>query len=127
MKANDIIDALAEGLLDVPDMVFVFTATGKYLFANNAAAQWLGVERNDLIGYHWSELGFPAEVMGPFTDKISEVAARDQSDWFQMTGSAERGSRAFDISLTPLHTHDGGVMAVLVITRDVTRYLKPAE
>lgn len=124
MKPYDVIDALSEGLLDVPDLVFAFTAAGKYLFVNNAAATWLGFERDALIGYHWSELGFPESVMAPFTAKIAEVAATDTPQWFQLQGSPERGDRVFDISLTPLHTLDGGVMAVLVISRDVTDYIR---
>lgn len=124
MNANDVIDALSEGLLDVPDLVFAFTPGGKYLFVNNAAANWLGFERGDLIGYHWSELGFPESVMAPFTEKIAEIAATNTPQWFQLQGSPERGSRIFDISLTPLHTLDGGVMAVLVISRDVTDYIR---
>ncbi len=124
MNPNDVLDALSEGLIDVPDLVFAFTPGGKYLFANTAAAKWLGFERDELIGYHWRELGFPERVMEPFMAKVAEVAQTDEPQWHQMVGSERVGNAVLDVSLTPLHTNDGGVMAVLVILRDVTEYVR---
>ena len=65
------IDVLPEILMDVPDLVFAYTCDGRYLFVNTAAATFLGVKAMDVIGMHWRELGFPAEVMQPLVAHVA--------------------------------------------------------
>lgn len=122
MNPSDVIDALATGLNDVPDHVFAFTLEGRYLFVNLAAAEWLGHTQDEVIGYHWRELGFDPAVLEPLTAKIGEVAETGVAQWHDLYGSAKRGRPLLNISLTPLRCESGGVMGVLVIKRDVTRY-----
>lgn len=123
VNPSDVIDALATGLNDVPDHVFAFTPDGCYLFVNQAAAAWLGLAPEDVIGYHWRDLGFDPDVLEPLTEKLAEVAESGVAVWHDMHGSERRGRPMMNISLTPLRSESGGVMGVLVIKRDVTRYV----
>ncbi|MBC7266566.1 MAG: PAS domain-containing protein [Coriobacteriia bacterium] len=122
MRDYSPIDAVAEVLSDVPELVFVFTPDGRYLYVNNAAAGFLGDDPVDVIGRHWQELAYPAEVMEPLQAWIERAAADKRAYRHIHRSSPQRGSRWFDISLTPLCCEDGGVYGVLLIAHDVTEY-----
>ena len=116
------IDVLPEILMDVPDLVFAYTCDGRYLFVNAAAAAFLGVSAMDVIGMHWRDLGFPAEVMQPLVAHVALVASSGRPDYYRAFGSAEKGSRVFDMALTPMWSDEGNVLAVLAIAHDITEF-----
>ncbi len=116
------IDVLPEILMDVPDLVFAYTCDGRYLFVNAAAAAFLGVKAMDVIGMHWQDLGFPAEVMQPLVAHVASVASSGRPDYYRAFGSAEKGNRVFDMALTPLWSDEGNVLAVLAIAHDITEF-----
>lgn len=116
------IDMLSEILEDVPDLVFAFSREGRYLYVNKSGAEFLGVDPLDVIGYHWTELGFPEQVMGPLTESIAKVADTCRPDYYRLTPSPERGKKRLDISLTPLKCGQGEVFAVLLIAHDISEF-----
>lgn len=116
------IDVLEEILMDVPDLVFVYAEDGRYLFVNTAGGEFLGADPFEVIGYHWQDLGYPAEVMEPFTQTLAKVFESGRPMFYEIVSTPERGSRHLDISLTPLKCDDGIIAGVLAICRDVTRF-----
>lgn len=123
MKGRDALEALSDILGDVPDLVFAYTRDERYLFVNTAAARFLGAELLEVIAYHWRELGRSAAVMEPLTDRIKAVASSGVPEHCRVIGSPERGSRVFDMSLTPMQSPEGNVLAVLAIAHDITEIL----
>lgn len=122
------VDAIAEVLADVPDLVFVFTPDARYLYINNAAAEFLGDDPLDVIGSHWRDLAYPEEVMEPLQAWIERAAETRQSARYTLRSSKQRGSRLMDFSLTPLRGATGEVYAVLLIARDIDEYAsRPAD
>ena len=65
------LDTLPDILGDVPDPVFAYTADGRYLFINAAAAEFMDRAPLEVVGRHWQELGVPAEVMEPLTAQVA--------------------------------------------------------
>lgn len=123
MRDYSPIDAVSEVLSNVPELVFVFTPDGRYLYVNEAAAAFLGDDPIDVIGRHWQELAYPAEVMEPLQAWIERAAADKRSYRHVHRSSEQRGGRWFDVSLTPLCCEEGGVYGVLLIAHDISEYL----
>lgn len=122
MKDCSPIDMLSDILNDVPDLVFAYGLDERYLFVNRRAGEFLGDDPLDVIGFHWRDLGYPAEVMGRLMDRVAEVASSGAPIYYRLVTSAERGGRTLDMSLTPLRRDDGGVFAVLAIAHDVSEF-----
>lgn len=116
------IDVLPEILNDVPDLVFAYTADGRYLFINHAASRFLGAKPIDVIGRHWSELGYSAAVMGPLTERLDAVARTGRPEHHRVVTSPERGERVLDMALTPLWSEEGHVLAILAIAHDISEF-----
>ena len=113
---------LSDILNDVPDLVFAYGLDERYLFVNRRAGEFLGDDPLDVIGFHWRDLGYPAEVMERLMDRVAEVASSGTPIYYRLVTSAERGGRTLDMSLTPLRRDDGGVFAVLAIAHDVSEF-----
>jgi PAS domain S-box-containing protein len=119
------LDTLSEILGDVLDPVFAYTADGRYLFVNAAAAEFMDCAPLDVVGRHWQELGVPAEVMEPLTAQVAAVASTGRPQHYRFEATALRDLRVFDVSLSPLWTETHKVLAVLAIFHDVSEYFKP--
>jgi PAS domain S-box-containing protein len=125
MQGCSPLDVLSDILMDVPDIVFAYTHDGRYLFINTAAAEFLGANPIDVIGCHWRDLGYPAEVMEPLTQSVGSVAATGRPAYHRFRTSPMRGSRMLDMSLTPLWSEEGNVLAVLAIAHDISEFFPP--
>ena len=122
MKDCSPIDMLSDILDEIPDLVFAYGLDERYLFVNRRAGEFLGDDPLDVIGYHWRDLGYPAEVMEPLLGRVAEVAASGLAVHYRLTTSPQRGNRTLDMSLTPLRCEDGDVFAVLAIAHDVSEF-----
>lgn len=119
------VDVLPDILNDVPDLAFAYTDDGRFLFINTTAAQFLAVRPIDVIGKHWSDLGYSPEVFEPLIGRVAVVAGTGRSEHHRFTTTIRRGSRTFDMSLTPLWSEDGNVLAVLAIAHDISEFFRP--
>ena len=113
--------------MDVPDLVIAYTSDGRYLFLNRAASEFLHANPIDVIGRHWSDLGYSAEVMEPLCGHVAEVANTGEAEHHRFTATSRLGSRTFDMSLTPLWSDEGNVLAVLAIAHDISEFFRPAS
>jgi PAS domain S-box-containing protein len=121
------LDVLSLVLIDVPELVFAYTYDGRYLFVNKAAAEFMDVRPIDVIGRHWSDLGYAPEVMEPVTERLAAVAATGRAERKRFSASHRRGSRTFDMSLTPLWSDEGNELAVLAIAHDISEFFPSAR
>jgi len=123
MRECSPVDVLGDILMDVPDLVFAYGRDERYLFVNRAAAEFLKADDPfDVIGCHWRELGYPEQIMQPLIDRVAEVARTQQPVSYRFTSSPARGSRTFDMSMTPLYCDDGIPFAVLAIAHDISEF-----
>jgi len=118
------LDVLPDIFMNVPDLVFAYTHDGRYLFVNEAAAEFLNAEPMDVIGSHWHDLGYSAEVMLPLTMRVSSVASTGKPEHYRLTTTPEKGLRTLDMSLTPLWSDSGNVLAVLAIAHDISEFFR---
>jgi PAS domain S-box-containing protein len=119
------LDTLPDIFGDALDPVFAYTADGRYLFINAAAAEFMDLTPLEVVGRHWEELGIPAQVMGPLAAKVAVVASTGRSLHYRFEATALRDLRVFDISMSPLWSETRSVLAVLAIFHDVSEYFKP--
>lgn len=120
------LDVVPEILADIPDLVFVYACDGRYLYINAAASAFLDTDPLDVIGYHWRELGYSPDVMLPLTQRVATVAESGTPEHYRVTSSRERGLKTFDMSLTPLWSEEGRVLAVLAIAHDISEFFETA-
>ena len=125
MRECSPLDTLSDIFADVLDPVFAYTADGRYLFINAAAAAFMERAPLDVVGRHWQDLGVPAEVMEPLAAKVAVVASTGRSVHYRFEATALRDLRVFDVSLSPLWTETRSVLAVLAIFHDVSEYCRP--
>lgn len=118
------LDVLQDVFDEVPNIVIAFTDDGRYLYVNKVAARFLHTTPIDVIGRHWKEMGYPAHVMLPFTKRVEHVATTGEAEHYRATSSAERGNRVFDMSLTPIWSDEGHMLAVLAIAHDISEFFE---
>jgi PAS domain S-box-containing protein len=118
------LDTLSEIFADALDPVFAYTADGRYLFVNAAAAAFMDCAPLDVVGRHWQELRVPAEVMEPLAEKVAMVASTGRPQRYRFEATALRDLRVFDVSLSPLWSEERSVLAVLAIFHDVSEYFR---
>jgi PAS domain S-box-containing protein len=118
------LDTLSDIFADALDPVFAYTADGRYLFVNPAAAKFMDCASLDVVGRHWQDLKVPAEVMEPLAAKVALVASTGRSQHYRFEATALRDLRVFDVSLSPLWTEARSVLAVLAIFHDVSEYFR---
>ena len=119
------LDTLPDILGDVIDPVFAYTADGRYLFINAAAAAFMQRTSLEVVGRHWEELGVPAEVMEPLSNQVAVVASTGRPQHYRFEATALRDLRVFDVALSPLRSEQRSVLAVLAIFHEVTDYVRP--
>jgi hypothetical protein len=76
----------------------------------------------EVVGFHWNDFGFPPEIMVPLSRRVEEVAATGEAEHYRFVSSPMKGLRTFDMSLTPLWSEEGHVLAVLAIAHDVSEF-----
>ena len=103
-----------------PDQFYMYGRTGKYIYANLSAARALGLEQSDIVGRSWRELGFPPEIMEPVDEHREEVFATGESFWGETHFPVREGIRQYEYILSPIHSSDEGIEAVVTTVRDIT-------
>ncbi|HKJ22316.1 MAG TPA: PAS domain-containing protein, partial [Gammaproteobacteria bacterium] len=116
----------ATGLLDVilaasADHVYLFDQQGCYLYASPSACRALNRSAGDLIGHHWSEIGFPAEVMVQFDRNREQVMATGQSITAETMFPLPDKDAYFEYVLTPVRGESGDVEMVVCNAWDITQ------
>lgn len=102
------------------DHVCMYDRLGRYTYANRAFMQSLGLERTELYGKTWQQLGLPPETMKPLEAKCKAVFATGQSIAEEINLQTVSGIRDYEYILSPIRSTDGSVEAVVYTARDMT-------
>lgn len=103
------------------DHIYLYDAAGRYLYANPAGAEALGMKPADLMGRHWRQLGLPEEVMAPFEAHRHSVMTSGETVVAEILFPAAEGIRNYEYILTPVVGERGDVEAVVCNVRDITQ------
>lgn len=114
------IEVLNKFLLASSDQIYILNHQGQYLYASATTEAIFGIEPEAFVGKTWRDLGFPKEMMERFDQ---------QREWvfqFQKTISGKYqlltrlGQRDYEYILSPIHTANGDVDAVMATVHDIT-------
>ncbi len=113
--------SLLDGILSAsPDHIYLYDHAGRYLYASLAGAKALGLDRPEIAGKSWRELGFPSEIMEPFDLQRERVAATGVPATGEVRFPTVEGLRDYEYVLTPILEPNGRVEAVVATVRDIT-------
>ena len=103
-----------------PDLVYLCGRAGKFLFANASGAAVWGLDRSELIGRTWGDLGVPADAAAAFDAQRNKVLETRQPLSANVHLPTRSGPRWYEYTLTPIHDGTVDVAAVVFTLRDFT-------
>ncbi|MGQ4647786.1 PAS domain S-box protein [Lyngbya aestuarii] len=104
----------------VSDLVFVQDPLGRFTYINSPGAQTLGFEPNYFLGKTFVELGFPDSVTEWFTAKLQVVCSTKLATSGEMSVPTIQGIKDYEHIFSPVQRTDGGIEAIVCISRDIT-------
>jgi PAS domain S-box-containing protein len=116
VESHALLQAVVEG---TSDPIFIKDLEGRYLMINSSGASSLGRTAAEMIGKHDREL-FAPETAALMMDRDREVMASQQPQSFQETRGAGELTRHYLTTKGVYRDHDGKVMGLFGISRDVT-------
>jgi two-component system cell cycle sensor histidine kinase/response regulator CckA len=104
----------------IPDMVFFKDIHGRYLLANKAMEETLGLGREELIGMTDEEL-LPPEVAEKCNRSDAEAIERggpvSSDEWYSNRNGE---TRFLDVVKAPIRDSNGDLKGLVVVSRDIT-------
>ena len=109
------------------DHVCMHDRLGRYTYANRAFMQSFKLERVELYGKTWRQVGLPAATMKPFEAKLQIALATGQSIAEEISLPTVNGLRDYEYILSPIYSSDGSIEAVVYTARDITERKQAEE
>ena len=109
------------------DHVCMYDRLGRYTYANRAFMQSFRLEGTELYGKTWPQLGLPLDPMRTFDSKLQIALTTGQSIAEEMALPTVNGVRDYEYILSPIHSTDGSVEAVVYTARDITERKQAEE
>jgi PAS domain S-box-containing protein len=109
------------------DQVCMYDRLGRYTYANRAFMQSFGLEQTELYGKTWQQVGLPPKTMKPFDAKLQIALGTGQSIAEEISLPTVSGVRHYEYILSPIHSTEGGVEAVVYTARDITERKQAEE
>ena len=100
---------------------------GRYLYANPASLNFVGVTEDNIIGKTRREVGFPPELCDFLDDRTYKVLTSGKPGQEQFEWESKDGKAMLDWRLYPEFDEDGKIRSVLGISRDITEMKKAEE
>ncbi len=115
-------------LSSIADFAYIFNKEGRFVFANQALADLLGLTPDAIVGKDFLELGYPPELAEKLQQQIRRVfetkeLVRDETPFTSPTGQPGY----YEYILRPVLARDGSVETVVGSTRDLTERKKAEE
>ncbi len=110
-----------------PDHFYLFDRDGRFLYANRAGLEALGLHKSDIIGKTEQELGFPAEIIEQHKKRRVTVFATGETLRGETSVPTVNGVAHFEYVLTPVPDASGNVRVVVALGRDVTERKQAEE
>ena len=113
--------ALLRSLLDAsPDLIFFKDAEGRFIDANQACIDLIGLPREVVIGHSDADF-FPAKVAGDFVERDRQVLLGGKPLAYRETVVDQSGSPQYlDTLKAPVRAADGTIIGVIGVARNVT-------
>jgi PAS domain S-box-containing protein len=115
-NSSDILHAVIEA---TPDAIFVKGLDGRYLLVNRAAARFIGLSPEEIVGKHDLEL-YSADTAHQFIEADRRVLASGQPQTFEGIASGHAGTQAYMVTKGVYCDNDGRVLGLYGISHDMT-------
>lgn len=122
--AHNISAALFKAVLDASaDHIYLHDGAGRYLYASPSGANALGLSPEDMLGKHWRQLGFPAEIMERFDALRKAVLTTGKPVQARTSFPTLAGSCEYDYWILPLRNEQGRIYSTACIAREIGNQL----
>ena len=112
-------DLLQEIIESSSDAIVAKDLEGRYVLINSSAARLLGRPADEIVGRDDTAL-FPADQAGRSREADARVRSRGESETAEEHVMVEGRRRTLLLTRSPLRDHDGRIIGVLGVARDVT-------
>lgn len=106
------------------DSIYLVDRNYKYLFMNKKHLSRMGFSGNEYHGKEYSEFHLPDETKW-FVEKVKNVFNTGKS--IHHEHKSLRNGRYFLRTLSPVKKSDGTIIAVTIVSKDITEYIKMEE
>src|SRR6266480_926878 len=113
-------DLLQEIIESSSDAIVAKDLEGRYVLINSSAARLLGRPASEIVGRDDTAL-FPADQAGRSRDADERVRSRGESESAEEHVVVDGRRRTLLLTRSPLRDHDGRIIGVLGVARDVTQ------
>jgi PAS domain S-box-containing protein len=120
-KSEEIYRTLAES---AADMIYIVNPNGDLVYANTLCARIFGCSPAELVGRKQTDL-FPQEIAEEHLACIRRVVTTGMPFEHEEAIPTPAGILRIDIKLSPIFSHDGTVVSVVGIARDMTARKSP--
>jgi PAS domain S-box-containing protein len=113
---------MLEALLShLADFAYLFDLEGRFVFANRALLDLLGITLDEIVGKNFHDLHYPPALATRLQAQIDEVIStgqpmKDETPFAGVSGETEQ----YEYLFTPVFADDGGVQMVAGSTRNIT-------
>ncbi|MGK7951134.1 MAG: PAS domain S-box protein [Xenococcaceae cyanobacterium] len=122
VKTNNILQSI---ISDTPDVIVVKDLEGRYVNANQAAANWLGITVGEMLGKDDTQL-FPPQIARSIMEMDRQVITEQKFVSYEEEIPLKQTTRMLLTSKYPWRDATGSVLGVIGISRDITA-LKESE
>jgi PAS domain S-box-containing protein len=102
------------------DHICMYDKLGRYTYANRAFIDSFALKMTEIYGKTSQQMGFPAETIKHFEAKLQIALATGQSIAEEISLPTVNGEREYEYILSPIHSNDGSIKAVVYTARDIT-------
>lgn len=103
-----------------PDPVYLCSRAGTFLFANASGVAVWGLDRSEIIGRTWYDLGVPPDVSASFDAQRNIVLETGRPLSGNVRLPTPSGQRLYEYTLTPIQDGAAEVASVVFNLRDFT-------
>ncbi|WP_052055674.1 PAS domain S-box protein [Myxosarcina sp. GI1] len=122
VKTNNILQSIIN---DTPDVIYVKDLQGRYVIANQAAADWLNIKISEIVGRDDAAL-FPPQIARSIIEKDRLVIKSGEFIAYKEQVPYRDTMRSLLTSKYPWRDETGNILGVIGISRDITS-LEEAE
>jgi PAS domain S-box-containing protein len=115
-------------LSSISDFAYIFDRDGRFIYANKALLDLLGITHEQILGRNFFDLRYPDDLAARLQRQIQQVIDTRQpvTDETPYTSSTGAGGY-FEYIFVPVFAADGSVESVAGTTRDITQRRRAAQ